>query len=96
MALAIPAVLPAVCPGDGPVIVEWPWLAGMALGVLAAAVIIKTRAATRLHELWRQICERRIDFRQIVDLDPDRLDPHANTKNILVIVAVVLSASYLD
>ena len=36
--LAIPAVLPAVRPGDGPAIVEWPWLAGMALGVLAAAV----------------------------------------------------------
>ena len=96
LALAIPAVLPALRPGDGPVIVEWPWLAGMALGVLATAVIVKSGAATRLHEFWRQLRERRLDFRRIKNLNPDRLDPHANTKNIMVMIAVILSASYLD
>src|SRR5262249_24968635 len=30
------------------------------------------------------------------DLDPDRLDPHANTKNILVIVAVPFLVSYVE
>ena len=33
LALAIPAVLPAARPGGGRVVVEWPWLAGMALGI---------------------------------------------------------------
>ena len=96
LALAIPAVLPAVRPGDGPAIVEWPWLAGMALGVLATAGIVMTRAATRLHEFWRQLLSRQFDLRQIIDLHPDRLDPHANVKNILVIVVLIMVASYVD
>ena len=96
VALAIPALLPAMRPGDAGGTVAWHWLFGMALGVFITAVIVKTRAATRLHELWRQILERRIDFRQIVELDPNRLDPHANTKNILLIVAVVMLVSYVD
>ena len=95
LALAIPAVLPAVRPGDGPAIVEWPWLAGMALGVLATAGIVMTRAATRLHEFWRQLLSRQFDLRQIIDLHPDRLDPHANVKNILVIVVLIMVASML-
>jgi hypothetical protein len=96
MALAIPALLPAARPGDGVAIVAWPWLQGMALGVLAVTAIAATRAATRLHEFWRQLVHGRIDFRQLVDLDPNRLDPHANTKNILLIIALIVSASYLD
>ncbi len=55
-----------------------------------------TRAATRLHEFWRQLLNRRFDLRQIVDLHPDRLDPHANIKNILVIVVFILAGSYFD
>ena len=52
-------------------------------------VIVWTRVATRLHELWRQLICGKIDLRQIRDLDPNRLDPHANIKNILVIVVLI-------
>jgi hypothetical protein len=96
LALAIPALLPAMRPGDAAGTVAWHWLFGMALGVLTAAVIVKTRAATRMHELWQQLLRGRIDFRQVVDLDPNRLDPHANTKNILLIIAVIMLVSYVD
>jgi hypothetical protein len=68
----------------------------MAVGVAAVAIALWTRVATRLHELWRQLLLRRIDLRQIRDLDPDRLDPHANIKNILVIVVILQVISYLD
>ena len=60
------------------------------------AAIVMARAATRIHELWRQLWEGRLDLGQVCNLDPDRLDPHANTKNILVIIAVIWATSYLD
>ena len=94
--LAVPAVFPAMRPAGGQAIVEWSWLAGMALGAFVVALVVWTRLATRLHELWRQIVSRRIDLRQIRDLDPNRLDPHANIKNILVIVVLIQAASYVD
>ena len=94
--LAVPAVFPAMRPAGGQAIVEWSWLAGMALGAFVVALVVWTRLATRLHELWRQIVSRRIDLRQIRDLDPNRLDPHANIKNILVIVVLIQAVSYVD
>ncbi len=94
--LAIPALLPAIRPGTNLSFVEWPWLSGMALGVLTIGFIVWTRLATRLHELWRQVVRGKIDFRLIYNLDPNRLDPHANIKNILVILAVIQLISYLD
>ncbi len=94
--LAVPAVLPAMRPGDGPVIVEWAWLAGMATAIASVAVLLWTRAATRFHELWRQLSRRSFDLQQIRSLDPNRLDPHANTKNILIIVGVLLAVSYIE
>src|SRR5262249_43901008 len=48
------------------------------------------------HELWRQILFRRIDVRQIWILDPNRLHPQANIKNVLVILVMVQAVSYLD
>ncbi|MGO9918412.1 MAG: hypothetical protein ACLQIB_27405 [Isosphaeraceae bacterium] len=96
LALAIPAVMPAVRPGDGRVVIEWPWLAGMALGAGAIAALVWARVATRLHEVWRQLVSRQLQFRAVLDLDPDRLDPHANTKNIVIIVAIVVAASFLE
>ena len=67
--LAVPAVLPAMRPGDGPVIVEWAWLAGMATAIASVAVLLWTRAATRFHELWRQLSRGSFDFQQIRSLD---------------------------
>ena len=102
--LAVPALLPAMRPGSSAflrpgssaAIVEWPWLLGMALGTVAVAFMVWTRVATRLHELWRQVTRGKIDLRQIRDLDPNRLDPHANIKNILVILIMIQLISYLD
>ena len=46
LALAIPAVLPAARPGGDRVVVEWPWLAGMAAGAgLIAAIVTRRRKA---------------------------------------------------
>ena len=96
LGLVIPAVVPAVRPGDGPAIVQWPWLAGVALGTAVITAIVKVRAAARLHEMWRQTWDGRLDLTHVRDLDHERLDPHANTKNILVIITVVFATSYLD
>ncbi len=96
LALAIPAVMPAVRPGDGRVVIEWPWLAGMVLGAGAIAALVWVRVATRLHELLRQLASRRFQFREVLDLDPNRLDPNANTKNIVIIVAILVAASFLE
>lgn len=94
VALALPACLPSVRPGDFSEVVAWPWLAGMTLGAAAVAVLVWARAATRFHELWRQIVERRFDFRQIIGLDRERLDPYANLKNIVLIITAVFLVSY--
>jgi hypothetical protein len=96
LALAVPALIPAVRPAGSRALIEWPWLAGMAIGVGVVALAVWTRVATRLHELLRQLLSRRIDLRQIRELDPNRLDPHANMKNILVIVVMIQAISYLD
>lgn len=94
--LALPAVLPAIRPSGGHSPIEWPWLSGMALGVFVVAVVVWARLATRLHELWRQLWSGKMDLRHIRDLDPNRLDPHANIKNILVIIVMIQAVSYLD
>ena len=96
LAMAIPALLPAIRPVENAALVEWPWLGGMAIGVATVALACWTRVATRLHELWRQLLSRRFDLRHIRDLDPNRLDPHANIKNILVIVVMLQIVSHLD
>ena len=96
LALVIPAVLPAVRPGGGRVVVEWPWLAGMALGIGLIAAIITTRAATRLHALVMQLAQGRINLRKLVGLDAAGRQPNTNTWNILIIVTAVVLFSHLD
>ncbi len=83
-------------PGAGPPGIAWPWLAGMGIGVVVIVVVVWARVATRMHELWRQVVSRQFQLQQVLDLAPDRLDPHANAKNILVIVGVLLAASFLE
>jgi hypothetical protein len=96
LALVIPAVLPAARPGGGVVIVEWPWLAGMALGTSLIAAIVTTRAATRLHALVMHLLRGQLNLRRLVGLDPERRQPNTNTWNILVIVTAVVLFSHLD
>jgi hypothetical protein len=93
--LALPAILPAMRPGPATKAVAWPWLFGMATGAVVVGLIVWTRAATRLNEFWRFVC-RRSDFAEVFSLDPARIDPHSNTKNILVLVTTVFLISYLD
>lgn len=93
--LALPAVLPAARPGYLASIVAAPWLAGMAVGLGVVFLAVRWRVATRLHVVWQQLLSRRIDLRQLRDPDPDRLDPHANTKNILIVLVAVFVVSYL-
>jgi hypothetical protein len=96
VALAIPAVLPTVRPGGGPPLVAWPWLAGIVLGVLIVTATAWSRVSTRLHEFWRQLVSRQFHFGRTFDLDPNRIDPRANTRNLLIIVAFLLAASSLE
>ncbi|MDG3007886.1 hypothetical protein [Paludisphaera mucosa] len=102
LALALPALIPVARPvllrargpqgGVVPGIVDWPWLGGLAAGVMAVALLAGSRAPTRLHALWHAI-RRRASRR---GLDRDRLDPHANMKNIIIILTLVFLASYVD
>ena len=96
LALAIPALLPAVRPGGGRVVVEWPWLAGMALGIGLIGAIVSTRAATRLHALVMHLASGQIHLRKLVGLDATGRQPNTNTWNILVIVTAVVLFSHLD
>ena len=95
-ALAVPALLPAYRPWYKTAIVAWPWLAGELAGAVIVALLVIGRAATRLHEAWRQVVRLQFDSKRVIALDPGRVDPRANVKNIIVIVAVVYALSYAD
>jgi hypothetical protein len=96
LAMAIPAVLPAARPATARVVVEWPWLGGMALGIGLIAVIVATRAASRLHQLVTPRAAWWIRFRGRAGRCPDRQPPNSNTWNILIIVTLVVLFSHLD
>jgi hypothetical protein len=90
--LVVPAELPNLRPADESPVVAWHWLGGMSLAVVIVATIVLTRAATRVHVLW-QIVRRRSTWNELLSLDPDRLDAHANTKNALIIMIALFLLS---
>ena len=92
--LVLPGILPAVRPAGPQHIIEWSWLGGLAAGAATVAFLVWARAATRLHEAWRAVT-RRSTFRSVIFLDSGRLDPHANVKNILIIVVGLYVLTYL-
>ena len=65
-------------------------------GCVSVAVLVWTRAASRFHELCRQLSRGSFDFQQVRSLEPNRLDPNANIKNILMIVGVLFAVSYVE
>ena len=95
LALVIPAVVPAVRPGDEPAIVQWPWLAGVALGTAVITAIVKVRRDAAKRDVAANLGRpTRLDARP---RPRSRLaDPHADTKNIMVIITAVFATSYLD
>ncbi|AMV40717.1 hypothetical protein [Planctomyces sp. SH-PL62] len=103
LALALPATIPALRPGAGlalaanagPAVVDWAWLGGIAIGAAVTAVLAYSRAATRVHEAWR-VVTRRAPFGSAWRVERDRLDPHANMKNLVIVLTVVFVLSYYD
>ncbi len=95
IALALPAVLPAVRPGDVARVVAVPWLLGEATGALTITAVVRGRMAHRFHAVWRQLRNRRLNLRQVLTLEHEGLYPHANVTNVLVILGIVFLGSYL-
>ncbi len=46
--LAVPAFLPAIRPSSDPRVVEWTWLAGLAMGALVPSILLLTRPMSSL------------------------------------------------
>ncbi|MDB5351398.1 MAG: hypothetical protein JWN86_2645 [Planctomycetota bacterium] len=93
--LVLPGVLPVERPGNVSRVFDWPWLAGLGLGVLLVVGMVTIRSVTRFHARWQKLRKRLPASVLAVDLDPDHLDPHANMKNILLIITCIFLTSYL-
>ncbi|WP_165072890.1 hypothetical protein [Paludisphaera rhizosphaerae] len=98
LALAIPALIPVARPLVPESVVDEPWLIGIAAGAATLGALATIRPATRLHELWHALKRwaRREDpaWWTVWRLDRDRLDAHANMRNLFLVLSAVFLIPY--